>query len=173
MKINSLSLFDNVNDYIYIDANVFHFAIRGIGHVGDICTNFLRKVESGYIRAVTSPLVLDELMYKLLLKLIEEEYGSNPLKILRSSRKVDKSIFERVANMIATIVRIKNLEILDIPKSIIYIMPSNFKRYQLLPRDTLHISLMEIYDIKNIASADTDYDTVDWITRWTPLEEQT
>ncbi|RLI63244.1 MAG: hypothetical protein DRO67_06005, partial [Candidatus Asgardarchaeum californiense] len=68
MKINSLSLFDNVNDYIYIDANVFHFAIRGIGHVGDICTNFLRKVESGYIRAVTSPLVLDELMYKLLLK---------------------------------------------------------------------------------------------------------
>lgn len=168
MKIKPLEQFNDSNDYIYIDANIFHLAVRDQGKLGQSCVNFLKKIENGTINGITSVLVLDELMYKLLLKMIEAKYNENPLIILRE-KKVDADIFATVATLIDDIISIKNLKIVDIPKTIAFVVTHNFKIFHLLPRDTLHISLMELYDIKNIASADSDFDSVNWIIRWSPL----
>ena len=168
MTTKSLKEFYNQSDHIYIDANIFHLAVRDNSKVGKVCINFLKEIENGTIKGVTSLLVLDELMYKLLLKLIETEYKANPLKVLREKR-ISDNMFNTIATLIEDITSIKNLEIIDIPKTIAFMLPYNFSKYHLMPRDTIHISLMELYGIKHIASADRDFDSVQWITRWTPL----
>ena len=63
---------------VYIDTNIFHLYLRGPQGPRKACTHLLEKVEKGEAQGYTSTLVLDELLYKLLLKKIEEPYGENP-----------------------------------------------------------------------------------------------
>src|SRR5487761_964612 len=76
---------------VYVDANVFHFYLRGPEDLKKACSSFLQRIEKNEIRAVTSSLVLDEVMYKILLKRIEDKYKKNPLDIIRKS--VEEAVY--------------------------------------------------------------------------------
>jgi predicted nucleic acid-binding protein len=50
----------DLNEPIFIDANIFLFHAFDDPDYGEAATNFLTAIEEGHIRGVTSPLVLDE-----------------------------------------------------------------------------------------------------------------
>ena len=165
--IKKLSEFPK-NNSIFIDANIFHLYLRGPKKIQEICTNFLEKIERKEITGYTSPLVLDELAYKLLLKKIEEKFQENPINILRKNPKVISNFSNYVELGLDTILGIENLKIIDISKEHVENMVDYMKKYLLLPRDALHLSVMLAINCKNIASTDDDFDRAPMITRWTP-----
>ncbi len=156
---------------VFIDANIFHFYLRGPRNAREICANFLEKVESGEVIGYTSTLVIDELVYKLMLKRIEEIYRENPLKIIKKNRKVISEAADYVEQGLSVILGIENLRILTIKPIHLENMVEYMKEYSLLPRDSLHVALMIDIECRDIASADSDFDVLPGITRWTPLRE--
>ena len=53
---------------IFIDAHLFLFHAFDDENYGEIATSFLTRVESGEINAVTSALVIDEVLFKILVQ---------------------------------------------------------------------------------------------------------
>ena len=76
----------------------------------------MEKIERKEIIGYTSPLVLDELAYKLLLKKIEEKFQENPINILRKNPKEISNFSNYVELGLDTILGIENLKIIDISK---------------------------------------------------------
>jgi len=155
---------------IFIDANIFHLYLRGPRIVRDVCTDFLERVESGEIKGCTSPLVLDELSYKLLLRRIEELYKKNPLQILKSQREVIVEVTPYIEEGLEIILGIEGLQILDINRSHLEEFTELMRKYSLLPRDALHVAVMTSINCRNIASADKDFDLIPFISRWSPIK---
>ena len=139
--IKKLSEFPK-NNSIFIDANIFHLYLRGPKKIQEICTNFLEK--------------------------IEEKFQENPINILRKNPKVISNFSNYVELGLDTILGIENLKIIDISKEHVENLVDYMKKYLLLPRDALHLSVMLAINCKNIASTDDDFDRAPMITRWTP-----
>lgn len=47
-------------------------------------------------------------------------------------------------------------------------MIDNIVNRDLLPRDALHLAIMSFYDVKHIATADSDFESVKEINVWKP-----
>jgi predicted nucleic acid-binding protein len=52
---------------IFVDANIFLYAILGHPALKPRCQKFLMNIENGQYRAMTSSLVLNEVLHKLML----------------------------------------------------------------------------------------------------------
>ena len=77
---------------IFIDANIFLYSIFGHPTLKPQCKEFLLKVENGVYESVTSTLVLNEVMHKLMLaeiakikRLTSERDALRLLKFLKNT----------------------------------------------------------------------------------------
>lgn len=156
---------------VYIDTNIFHLYLREPQGPTQSLHTLLEKVEKGEAQGYTSTLVLDELLYKLLLKKIEEPYGEKPFKILKNNRKAVQAATSYARKGLEIVLAIENLEILPVKTEHLQAAAHIMEKYSLLPRDAVHIAVMRENNIQDIASADTDFDTINNITRWTPIQE--
>lgn|SRR5487761_173154 len=154
---------------VYVDANVFHFYLRGPEDLKKACSSFLQRIEKNEIRAVTSSLVLDEVMYKILLKRIEDKYKKNPLDIIRKSVEEIGVESAEVRKALDIILGISGLTVLSVDKEHVEEAVYFMAKYSVLPRDAIHLSVMKSVECKDLTSADGDFDRVQEITRWTPL----
>jgi len=62
MLLNNYAL----EEKIFIDANIFIFNALDDPRFGENATSFLEKVEKGRIKGVITPIVIDEIFFKLL-----------------------------------------------------------------------------------------------------------
>ncbi len=88
---------------VFIDSNIFiyHFL-----DVSESCTNFLERVERGYIDAYTSNTVLSEVMHRLMVAEVVEKYDVKPKgairfikdnpEIIRTLEKCEDAIKEKL-----------------------------------------------------------------------------
>lgn len=154
---------------IFIDANVFHFYLRGPEDIRKECTKFLERVEKEEILGYTSVLVLDELMYKILLRTIEERHEKNPLVIIEHDFEAIGRNSSYVKQAIELVLGINGLNVLDVTKEDLHNSPDIMESFSLLPRDAVHLSIMLDHGISDIASSDKDFDRVKDLTRWAPI----
>ncbi len=154
---------------VFIDANIFHFYLRGPTAQQKACTDLLQKVETGDVAGYTSTLVLDELIYKILLKKIEEKYKRNPLDILQRSPEEASAHSQDLRRVVNTVMGINGLTVLAVEARHIEESVDHIQKYSLLPRDAVHLSVMDTIECTDLASADTDFDRVTNLNRWTPL----
>ncbi len=154
---------------VFIDTNIFHLYFRGPKEIKEQCYEFIERIRVGEIAGYTSTMVLDEFIYKMLLKLIEVDHRKNPLEIIRQDKqKVVKKYSSIVEQFLLKILSIENLIIIPIEMQDIISAMSVMKTYGLLPRDAINVALMQRYQIKIIASCDHDYDVVTTIERYYP-----
>ncbi len=154
---------------VFIDTNIFHLYLRGPRPIRDSCTAFLERVEEEKIMGYTSTLVLDELAYKLLLRRVEELYKRNPLEVIREKREVVAEVAPYVENGLNIVLGIEGLQVLSVESFHLSDFMEYVRKYSLLPRDALHVTIMVAINCKNIASADEDFDLVPFIVRWSPV----
>jgi len=131
---------------MFIDANIFVMAALGRDQKSQKCKEYLARVESGEQRAITSVLVLHEI-----LKSIETCTGSR----------------EKAAAKAARFANLPNLRICDVtPKhfsdSLIYFKAG------LEPRDALHVAVALENGADRILSYDKDFDKIKEIRRVEP-----
>jgi len=129
----------------FIDSNVFFYAKIADREYGSACAKILEKVARGELEAVTSALVIIELVNAL------RKYGlGNEVK--------------RVVDAIFSLdISIHEVDSLDVRNA-----ASIFDESRISPYDCAHAAVMKRVGIINIISADKDFDKIHWIKRLDP-----
>jgi predicted nucleic acid-binding protein len=153
---------------VYLDANAFHYLFREHRQYSKNVREFFHRVREGEVEAITSPLSIEELLYKLLLHSVAEKYACNPVEKLREDKKVLQEFVDKLERAVHIILAIDNLRMVDITSGILPLVPEDMRRYLLLPRDSLHLEIMLSNGCRDIVSQDEDFDGVPEITRWDP-----
>lgn len=156
---------------IFIDANIFiYHAVES--KYSESVTQFLEKIENWEIEAYTSPGVIDEASYILLInKGLDLLNSKNPRKVrnaIESNRDFAENCYSIIQKFIGYIKSIEALKILEITGEDAFHIADYGKAYLLHPKDSLHLAVMKRYKINDIASNDSDFNRVEGITVWKP-----
>ena len=130
----------------YLDSNVFIYPVLYSPETQEKsrkARELLLKVEKGELKAYTSTLTWDEVVWVIAKTLGREEGTSQGRKLLG----------------------FPNLEFIDIDKRTLSTAQTLLDKYNLRPRDSLHIASALNKNIKTIISDDEDFDKVTEITR--------
>lgn len=119
----------------YLDANVFIFAQISQENEGLSARMTLKAMEEGKIKAITNILAVDEVVWKIKR---EVDY---PLAI-----KVGRAMFE-----------LSNLDIVEVTPKIVREAFNFMEKYQLRPRDAIHVSSMLENEVSTIITEDPDF----------------
>jgi predicted nucleic acid-binding protein len=130
---------------MFIDSNIFLYAISIGGKKEERCRSFLDKIARGEQNSSTSALVLDEVAW-----IISEKKGE-----------------EAAVKAWEKIMAIPNLKIVGINEDVARLVPS-FLRQGLDPRDAIHAATMKFYGIQTILSYDRHFDLLKGFSRQEP-----
>ena len=156
---------------VFIDTNIFHFYLRGPEQLQESCSSLLERVERNDVIGFTSSLVLDELMYKILLKKVEDRYRKNPLDVLRKSPEEIGAQSGEVRKALNIILGIQGLTVLSVERSHLEESVEYMEQFSILPRDAIHLAVMKTNECADVASSDSDFDRDPEVNRWTPMED--
>ena len=151
---------------IYLDTNFLYHFLRPIPEYRREILAFFQRVEEGKIRSFTCVNTFDELTYRILLAVIKDKYGGNPIESLRKRRRTMlEEFYPRVQEVPLLLKSLPNLEVLPVTKTELSRMVDDLTSVILLPRDALHLAVMKNHGVHYIASDDKDFDDIEGIER--------
>jgi len=123
------------------------------------------------INAITTPVVLNEVSYKLLIAKAGELLDTDRFWKIREELKDRKftgtcyGIVEEFRDYISALcgLRVEDVRIDDFDKSV-----DLGSEFGLMTADSYHVAVMERLGIKHIASNDSDFERIDFIEVWNP-----
>lgn len=130
---------------MYLDTNIFVEANRRKGPEGNTPRELLERLRDGTLRAATSTLTIDEVVWVL-------------MRLGDRSQAIQQG--ERILNL-------PNLHILDVRPLDVSRALRIMQKHGLDPRDAIHAATALNADIRQIASDDTDFDRVPKLSRVT------
>jgi hypothetical protein len=143
---------------IYVDTNVFYMYLRADPARLPILTAFFGRVVRGAIEAFVGIPVLDELFYRLLLARVRDATGRNPLEVLREDLAGAVAAHGNVIDIaLRKLVALPHLHLVGMETADFYGMLDNIRNYGLLPRDALHVSIVQRVGLTAVASDDMDF----------------
>ena len=152
---------------VFIDSNIFiyHFL-----DVSESCTNFLERVERGYIDAYTSNTVLSEVMHRLMVAEVVEKYDVKPKGAIRYIKDNQEIIItlEKCEDAIVKIPQF-GVKILLVTVESIFQSRELRKRYLLMTNDSLNVHVMKSNQLYDIATNDGDFERVEEVSVWKPV----
>jgi len=155
---------------LFIDANVFLYAIFDHANFGEGSYRILKDVEDNSLRGISSTLVLDEVLYKMMLmeasNMNQISLREAPSFLKRFPEKITK--LEKSWSHIQKIQKIENIVIKGITPEIFEKSVHIARTNKLLPHDASHLAVMESAGVKDIASNDSDFGKVKGIKVWQP-----
>ncbi|MFQ6075288.1 MAG: type II toxin-antitoxin system VapC family toxin [Candidatus Bathyarchaeia archaeon] len=122
---------------VYLDANVFVFALMARDELGDSSRRILGNLEK--IKAKTCCLTLDELAWAVL-------RATNTATAVEACKAV---------------LRLRDLDIASVEYGDVWMMTENMKTFDLRPRDAIHLAVMKRLGEKTIVSEDIHFDKAD------------
>ena len=129
----------------FVDSNVFFYAKVGDRIFGESCTRVLRAISNGQLQASMSVLI--------------------PLEVANALAKYGRA--KQVPSEIAAMLSM-GIEVLPLDASDLGEVGSVFEETGISPYDCSHAVLMRRYAIREIISADGDFDRFDWLIRTDP-----
>ncbi|HZY85154.1 MAG TPA: type II toxin-antitoxin system VapC family toxin [Gemmataceae bacterium] len=154
---------------IFVDANVFLFALTHHPVQGAACESFLDRAENQEIVAVTSTHVLGEVVHRLMTIEACDRFGwpnqgiANRLRrhpgevqqLLRPRQALDEIAAARVSSG-------------PIPARLVALAVDLSRQTGLLYGDALVVAFMQDQGLSHLASLDADFDRVPGLTRYAP-----
>lgn len=159
-----LSEFNSVSEKIYIDANIFLYVMLNHPSYLQPCKNFLLKIEKGQLNAVISPLVIDEVTFKIIVEKLKEVLSiDSNAKILQMLKK-DSRLLNLAKPELMTFLFIlkgyKGLKLISAISTTGLKIFHHILKDNLLPRDAAHLAILNHYGIKHIATNDSDFERI-------------
>jgi len=150
--------------------------------IGISCLNrlssveFLKRVESSDIKAYTSALVIEEVIFKLTMQSASNLLDRVTLQGVKASLKNPQKrerVFGPVIRYREYIDTLRNfgMVVLDLTDKDLAEAVQLTNKYGLITADAAHLAVMIRRGIKHIASNDSDFKVVDNITLWMPDEK--
>ncbi len=128
---------------VFVDANVFIFALIDNGAEGKRAADLLDDIVKNKLNAVTSVLVIDEVMWAL----------------IRNKRR------DILENAVKNIYDLPNLSIKEVAPQNALLAVHFINKYGLKPRDAMHCAFMQLNNISTIVTNDKDFDKVKEVKR--------
>jgi predicted nucleic acid-binding protein len=151
-----LSEFDG--EVLYLDTMIFYRLLREEGSPAE---PLFRRIQANEIQAYTSVLTFDELAYRLLLARIRDCYTGNPLDNLRQNEhKLIGEFAPQIESVLVQTQNFPNLFLIDFTVADLVPFYQLMCKYQLRPRDALHLAAMLKVDCLAIVSQDSDFDHI-------------
>jgi predicted nucleic acid-binding protein len=132
---------------MYIDTNIWIYAITAHPKYGKKCKQILEKLEKGELKAAISVQVLSEVA-----GVLHQQFGV-------------KDTVEHIVAIISY-----PLEVIDLTPDIVVRGAEYSRDYGILPYDGIHVATALNQMIKKILSADKELDKVPFIERVDPLD---
>lgn len=157
--------------WIYIDAKIFIHVLLNDPRFGATCKTFLTRVEKGDVKACLSPLAIDEIAYKIIVEKLKTELGLDTVEVLRQLKQNPERLDSAKPELLAFLFVVqsyKGLKVVDVPASVGVSLFEKITDHKLLPRDALHLAIMEHHGITHIATSDKDFERIAGITVWEP-----
>jgi predicted nucleic acid-binding protein len=161
-----MKLDEVVSGSVYVDTNVLYMYLRADAtHLPTIRT-FLDRMVQGAIEVMVGVPVIDELFYRLLLARVRDGTGQNPLNVLRADLAAAIGAHgPLVEGTLRRLMGLPHLHLVGVEVSDLDRMLHNITAFSLLPRDALHLALLQRLRIEAIASDDADFDRVPGLQR--------
>jgi len=156
---------------VFLDANVFLHNVFAHRLYQTYCRTLLRKVEAGEIDGVTSVLVLDEVLFRMLIAETARTF-SIPVRQAHQFLKDHPDRIAELKQSWADIVRINSMPHLRI----LGVTPADFEKslvlgqqHGLLPHDAFHLTVMQREGITALVTTDPDFDRVAGLQVFKPV----
>lgn len=151
---------------IYLDTNILYMYVRSDPEQLPKLKLFFQRVVRGEVEAYISVPVLDELYYRLLLAQVKDNESGSPLTVLRTDlARVLSQYGAMVAESIQRFLKLPHFYLVGVEPQDGHAMFHNIAAFSLLPRDALHMAIINRLRITHVASDDTDFDRISHIER--------
>jgi predicted nucleic acid-binding protein len=151
---------------VYVDTNVWYMYLRTDPVHQHVLTTFFGRVVRGAIEAFVGILVLDELFYRLLLARVKDATGRNPLDVLRADLPGAIAAHgDAIDTALRKLMALPHVHLISVETADFHGMLNSIMAYGLLPRDALHVTIMQRVGLTAVASDDTDFDRITTLTR--------
>lgn len=159
---------DNIS--VFIDANIFIYHFCGSRtELSNLCSDFLVKVEKEQIQAITSTLVLAEVLHRAMIFEAISKTGLPPngaMNKLKKNPTFLKSLdrYLEIPNIITDI----GIQIVSISLPTIIESSEWRKRYGIMVNDSIILAAMKHYKTRHLVTNDSDFDNISGIIVWKP-----
>lgn len=156
---------------IFVDANIFVYHAAESKYSESV-TAFLEKVEFKEVEAYTSPSVIDEAAYVLIinkgLDLLESRSSRKVREKIENDRDFALKCYSVLEDFLGYVKSLDGLKLLEVTGEDAFRIYEFGTSFLLHPKDALHLSVMKRYRIFDIATNDSDFERVKWIKVWKP-----
>ncbi len=163
-----------LDEFIFTDTNIFAYHTIGHSRFGDECTAFLDRVEAGDCQAVTTDVVINEVIYFLQIHRGADLLGVWNRRQIEARIAADATFAaecwqdaEQFMDLIDGLER-GGLIVVDVQPRHYRNACAVGKQLQFVVSDATHIVICQQFGIEHIASNDADFDRVPFLTRWEP-----
>jgi len=152
---------------VFIDTNIFLYAVFEHSAYGKSCRDFLKRVEKDELLGFISDLALNEVFHKLMISEIAETEGveaNNAAKLIKRDPEIIgdlRRIWEEMELLSGFGITLLNTA--TYPQ---FVRLS--REYLLSAADAAHLAAMQSNGIMSMASNDRDFKRVPWLKLWRP-----
>ncbi len=162
-----MSLAEFAEPEVFVDTNIFVYALAKTHRYKRTCDALLSKINSGDVIGFTSSTAINELFHTLLIGEVKLKYGD--VEVIRFIKEHPNVISEcEVAYGALDDIFDSSIVILPLTLEVLHHAKISSQKYNLLFSDAIHAASCEVYGIKNIATNDEDFDRVDFLKVWKP-----
>jgi len=154
---------------IFIDTNIFLYAFNKKHRFYESSLRFLSKCQEAEILGFSSVNCINEFFYKITISELEEITRMDKTEILQYIKKEPTLISKcHFAQRALEDIFKSRIVLLPFTAEILKIALEISNKYNLLASDAVHAASCKYYDIKNIATNDSDFERVDFLKVWKP-----
>jgi predicted nucleic acid-binding protein len=151
----------------FIDSNIFLYSAFDHPTFGRICRDLLTRVENKEIKGCSSDYVLKAVFHKIMVAEIASVYGVEARKAKKLFKERPEIIDElKIVWVEMELIKSFNLSLLEGSLFPDFVVLS--RRYSLMAADAIHLAMMRLNEVTNIATNNNDFERVEGITLWTP-----
>lgn len=162
-----MSLIEFSEPEIFVDTNIFVYALAKKHRYKRTCEALLSKINHGDTIGFTSSTAINELFHTILIGEVKRKYGD--IEVIRFIKEHPNAISEcDVAYGALDDIFDSNIVILPLTLEVLKHAKTLSKKCNLLFSDAIHAASCEVYGIKHIATNDPDFDKVDFLKIWGP-----
>ena len=165
--MDRMNLEDFAEPEIFVDTNIFIYALAKTHRHKNKCEGLLSKVNGGEVIGFTSSTVINELFHTILIGEIKRKYEVND--IIHFIKEHPDVISEcSFAYDVLDDIFDSSVVILPLTLEVLKYSKTLSKKHKLLFSDAIHAASCKVFGIKNIATNDSDFDRVDFLKKWRP-----
>ncbi|HHT9125795.1 MAG TPA: type II toxin-antitoxin system VapC family toxin [Candidatus Brocadiia bacterium] len=156
---------------IFIDANIFVYHFSKKSRLNPASSNFLERAERREITGITSTLVVQEVTHRMMIVEAATILPDIKIKELVKYLKAHPNIVKKLVShqCIPEKVASFDLEIISPDIHTIERSQQMKRQFGFLSNDALILQIMKDLKINNLASNDSDFEMVDFVTLYKPL----